>query len=524
MENKDSDIVPRVRKLLTSVDIADDKIIFGNTVAAAVKLKFSILWGFLPFSKDTVCKNGATTNPDGSEEVILSDEQLNEFEREHRKALTEGVEIKKPFCHSLEEMSPKDLFALGNQVNRISTRTAKGRCACPVCHGTKKVNCSSCSGYGVILCPSCQGKEGGCQRCNKTGFIDCPSCHKQKKVACKKCKTTGIVTIERRVGLLAKSYPDLSFEFDRAESCFDIPNVKIQRDCYDDILGEVEFHLVDAEFTENSAFRLDFTGHTVVHYVSFCIAGHDTTYNYMVCGENFRPMSIPPLLDDIYAPMKARLNQIAVKETGALKIDNKISLFNQLSQDRFFHALLKSYESNFDAVTRKLKLETASNSAYITKRFSLKSKLESIVAVRKDEVADIMANNLISSTRFLMSHDFAKEMAMAVIEFIHCLKYRSRRVAKVWDFVTLGAWFVTLLLMFFAINPATMIICVVAGIITCVVNSLIGTKILKLYETIKYTRTLMNISRFIDFNYEIMRALVLLAGIVIIEFVVLNLK
>ena len=119
---------------------------------------------------------------------------------------------------------------------------------------------------------------------------------------------------------------------------------------------------------------------------------------------------------------------------------------------------------------------------------------------------------------------FAKEMAMAVIEFIHCLKYRSRRVAKVWDFVTLGAWFVTLLLMFFAINPATMIICVVAGIITCVVNSLIGTKILKLYETIKYTRTLMNISRFIDFNYEIMRALVLLAGIVIIEFVVLNLK
>lgn len=144
--------------------------------------------------------------------------------------------------------------------------------------------------------------------------------------------------------------------------------------------------------------------------------------------------------------------------------------------------------------------------------------------MRKDEVADIMANNLISSTRFLMSHDFAKEMAMAVIEFIHCLKYRSRRVAKVWDFVTLGAWFVTLLLMFFAINPATMIICVVAGIITCVVNSLIGTKILKLYETIKYTRTLMNISRFIDFNYEIMRALVLLAGIVIIEFVVLNLK
>lgn len=524
MENIDTDIVPRVRKLLTSVDIDDDRIVFGNTVSANVKLKFSILWGFLPFSKDTVCKKSSVTNPDGSEEVILSDEQLREFEKEHRKALTEGVEIKKPFCHSLEEMSPKDIFALGNQVNRISTRTAKGRCACPDCHGTKKVNCPTCSGYGVILCPSCQGREGGCQRCNHTGFIDCQACHKEKKIPCKKCKTTGIVTIERRVGLLAKSYPDLTFEFENPEQCFDIPNIKIQRDCYDDILSEVEFRLVSAEFTENNGFKLEYSGYTNVHYVNFCIAGQDTNYNYMVCGEKFRPMAIPPLLDDIYSTIRNRLKEVAINGGGSLSMDSKIYLFKRLSQDRFLHALLKSFENNFDTVTRRLRLEAASNSAYITKRFSLRSKLESIVAVRKDEVADTMATNLISSTRFLMSHEFAKELSMAIIEFIYSLKYRSKQVSRAWDFATLSMWFVTLLVMYFAINPATMITCVVIGFVTCVANSFFGTKVLKLYDTIKYSRTLVNISRFIDFNYDIMRALVLLAGVVIIEFVVLNLK
>ena len=46
-----------------------------------------------------------------------------------------------------------------------------------------------------------------------------------------------------------------------------------------------------------------------------------------------------------------------------------------------------------------------------------------------------------------------------------------------------------------------------------------GTKNLKFYEVIKISKTFSNISKFIDLNYDSIRSMLMIAGVFIIEFI-----
>lgn len=117
-------------------------------------------------------------------------------------------------------MPAREIFKLGNKVNRLSVRKAIGRCSCPECNGTKRTSCPNCSGYGQILCPSCQGAEGGCSRCKRTGYVPCPTCRSEGSIPCQKCRGIGIILVERQVFLTAINNSSIFNQFTKIDDLF----------------------------------------------------------------------------------------------------------------------------------------------------------------------------------------------------------------------------------------------------------------------------------------------------------------
>ena len=189
------DIKVPLRDSLGLVGVQPDKVSFTDPLFSEVTFVFLANWYYTVESKDTVIKNVVGT------ENFVDEEALKEFERFNREVLEKDKTIQKSFSHSLEELSASELFKLGNKINRLSVRKAKGQCTCPDCSGTQKMNCPNCSGFGLIICPSCQSRDGGCARCKKSGYIECPTCRGNKKILCQKCKGKGSIYVERQVYL-----------------------------------------------------------------------------------------------------------------------------------------------------------------------------------------------------------------------------------------------------------------------------------------------------------------------------------
>lgn len=178
--------------------------------------------------------------------------------------------------------------------------------------------------------------------------------------------------------------------------------------CYESVLDKLRFSLQEAEEKHDGFFRLNYVACAKVNYLRFAIAGIDKVFDFYVLRDTLTVLQIPPVLDTVYAKFNARLTDVAVSRT-AVKLETKIKVFQMLCRSPFFNALLKGFEADFDAVTRLLKNQTALENAYTSKRFTMKQKLSSVLARRKEELSTALAKKLTENTYHLMSYPFAKD-------------------------------------------------------------------------------------------------------------------
>lgn len=501
--------------LLQRVGIPPSEVSCNYPLVAHVKFTFQSTWHFEVGVKDTTIRN-----PTGTENVV-DEAALAEFENYNRQALSKDKKVKREFCSSLEGMSAQELFRLGNKINKLSIRRAKGRCTCPECRGSKQSSCPNCSGYGQILCPSCQGADGGCTRCHRTGYVTCPTCHSEGRVNCQKCRGMGVLIVERHVFLNATCMSLITTEYDKVDDLFVRPRTGVYSYCYDELLGALKYTLQESEENQEGNYVLGFKAEDDVQYLKFAISGENQVFEFYATKTNCAPLDLPRVLDKVYYNIKNKLSDAAVGKT-ICKIETKIDVFNMLCRNKFYMQILHGYEADFDAVTRMLKNKTTVEDTYTSKRFTMKQKLESILAVRKEELCNVLSRKLIASTGHLMSEVFARQSAMSLVEFISNLKFRPMRISRYWNIATLIMWAITLFLAFLSPSGGVMTSCVILTVIVSFVTSYYVTKNLRLFEVILRSGVFRNITKFIDFNYDIMRAMIIVFGVLVIEFVLNN--
>lgn len=499
--------------LLAAGKFDSSRVAFGPINKKEIVLVFKSTWTFDVDSKDVVIRRLIESDE------LLSSEELSAFARDNTYALLKDKKLKRPFCVDLESKSAKEVFDICNRINRIAPRSARGRCNCPDCHGSTKTNCPNCSGYGKILCPSCQGRDNGCTRCRHTGYIVCPSCRGERKLPCSKCKSTGSVIIERQISLLANTHNVIEYEGVSKNDKVDIPGLHIDNFCFDSILNNCDFKLADAEFKQDNSFLLTYKATTEISYVKLSVHGINNIFNFYTVGANAIPLNIPPIFDYEYALLKHDLTEAAVGKTMTL-MSKKIELFRDLAKNPFFNSLLTGYEADYNGITKRLISDKAFSEPYMDKaNFTMRTKLESMVATRKDDLSDVLANKLISHTRHLVSDDFAKESCMSLVEFIIHLKYRSRFSFRMWNLATLTIWVVSFLYLFFSPHAFSAVISIFITVICCVIMSYYVTQNLKLSEVISSSRTLHEVSKFTDLNYDVIRSFITLMGVILIDIV-----
>ncbi len=511
------DIKVPLKDLFARVGIKPEKVSFTDPLFSDVTFVFSAKWFYTVESKDSVIKNIV-----GLENVVDED-ALKEFESFNRNVLQKDKGIQRNFNSSLEDLSPSELFKLGNKINRLSVRKAKGQCTCSDCAGSRRMNCPNCSGFGKIICPSCQGREGGCTRCKKTGYIECPTCHGLKKIPCQKCRGKGSVYVERQVFLETHCVPFIKIEFDNAEDCFKVPPPSvIDSSCYQKLLDTLDFKLADADILEDFKFSMTYKCESSIGYLKFCLNGINKIFEYWATSQGV-PLINPPVLDYVYSSVRSDLIDASAGRS-LVSPDAKILVLKNLKKEPFFFSLLKSFEFDFNLVTRRLKNKAVETDAYTSKVFSMKAKLESIVASRKEELTKVLSKKLIKETLHLMSESFAKDFCMGLVEFFATLKFRRRFVTVCWNFGTLFVWGITLLLTSFIGSSGMMFICLILSLLASALISYFGSKNLRIFELLLSLKCFKNISKFLDINYDIIRSLIMIAGVFIIEFVVSNLQ
>ena len=313
MSSKSYSIQKTIQNLLGTVGISKTDVSFTDAMHAEVSVHYTQLWNFEPVYKDTVVK-AAPENPKPTDE-LLSVEDLRKFKADKLNLIKEGIMIKKPFCNRLEKLSAKELFELGNKINRLSNQHAKGLEVCPDCKGSLKVNCIRCSGIGKVLCPSCQGKEGGCSACNKTGYIECPSCKGAKKQPCTKCKGSGYVIVDTEVFCQAVCTNNVEIEFDNKNYNLDIPVVTVEPCCIQAIVSSLKFYLNESEYLDDNSFELKLTSKTQLSYLKFCLVGISKIFNFWTVGQYCVELCRPKVLDLSYSLLKNELGDAAVGTT-----------------------------------------------------------------------------------------------------------------------------------------------------------------------------------------------------------------
>ena len=88
-----------------------------------------------------------------------------------------------------------------------------------------------------------------------------------------------------------------------------------------------------------------------------------------------------------------------------------------------------------------------------------------------------------------------------------------------WNLATLTLWVFTFLYMFFSPHAFSAVISVFFTAISCVIMSYYVTQNLKLSEIISSSRTLHEVSKFTDLNYDVIRSLITLVGVILIDVV-----
>lgn len=289
--------------------------------------------------------------------------------------------------------------------------------------------------------------------------------------------------------------------------------------CYESVLDKLRFSLQEAEEKHDGFFRLNYVAHAKVNYLRFAIAGIDKVFDFYVLRDTLTVLQIPPVLDTVYSKFNARLTDVAVSRT-AVKLETKIKVFQMLCRSPFFNALLKGFEADFDAVSRLLKNQTALEDAYTSKRFTMKQKLSSVLARRKEELSTALAKKLTENTYHLMSYPFAKDCSMLLVEFMSNLKFRPKKMNSYWSVSIIMTWSFVFAAALFVPHPAVIGAGIVASIMVALGVSYFGTRNLQLYETISKSKTIGNVNKFTDINFDLSRSAVLICGDVFIALLI----
>ena len=134
-------------------------------------------------------------------------------------------------------------------------------------------------------------------------------------------------------------------------------------------------------------------------------------------------------------------------------------------------------------------------------------------------LADELSKKLLMSTNNLMKENFSKDICLSLVEYISNLKFREHSGRHYWDMTTTFIWAITFMLNFFIHSPVNLVACVLFSLVASFLVAYFGTKTLKFYEVMLASKTFENISKFIDFNYDLSRALAMMSGTLIIEII-----
>src|SRR5574344_1724577 len=118
----DVTIQDSIKSLLSTADILPTNISFDTAQQCKATFLLTQLWTFTPEVKDTI--EHAIT----AQVTVLSEAELNDFKLKNLESLEKATMVSKPFCNALEKMTPKEISAMGNKINRLCSRHARGLC------------------------------------------------------------------------------------------------------------------------------------------------------------------------------------------------------------------------------------------------------------------------------------------------------------------------------------------------------------------------------------------------------------
>lgn len=174
------------------------------------------------------------------------------------------------------------------------------------------VDCGSCGRMGFVRCTNCyhsqyHGRAGYCSPCSATGKVDCSGCKGRGAVDCSTCKASGEVGCNNcaSTGHLTTSYVG---EINSTVSCSyavlgENENSSQLENIMASILTDASCQPALRELTPRGA-DVDAQYSWSVPFVSGLLSAGNHSYGVDIWGQGRHWLSVPPLLDDLLAPLE----------------------------------------------------------------------------------------------------------------------------------------------------------------------------------------------------------------------------
>lgn len=109
---------------------------------------------------------------------------------------------------------------------------------------------------------------------------------------------------------------------------------------------------------------------------------------------------------------------------------------------------------------------------------------------------------------------------MLLVEFMSNLKFRPKKMNSYWSVSIIMTWSFVFAAALFVPHPAVIGAGIVSSIMVALGVSYFGTRNLQLYETISKSKTIGNVNKFTDINFDLSRSAVLICGDVFIALLI----
>ncbi len=285
----------------------------------------------------------------------------------------QDVELRVPFMTKLvnmEKAQPGSSLTLAGETQSIHVfETLSLKRLCSSCGGSGVTRCNSCGGSGRHTCSVCGGSghvytqetvyvlENGrqvprtesrmrsCSSCGGGGQTVCASCGGSGTQTCSSCHGYGFFTDLFTV--VAEASPTW---LPHLESPLEEKRVReyLEQSGPVDVQQRLEFTLSRTGYTEDDAWKQDFTSRPAVLQLNFSVKGRD--YQALAVGPQAFCFSPPAVLDDLLTEEHARLKALA----GAKLVRKADALFEHMralpALDRTLKALATLEDRSPDAL------------------------------------------------------------------------------------------------------------------------------------------------------------------------------